>query len=416
MKKRAFILIVLAALLVCAAALADNIPVDSSVFRDARFLDYVKTLPGANDGILTPEEITDIFSIDVTGQNISDLSGIEVFTALESLNCGENNLTALDVSGLSKLVSLQCYENKLTTLKYPSSLKFLQCRDNQLPSLNVDNMNKLIDLTCQGNKFTSLDVSKCPELCWLVRNERRTADTCSDAHYWFYYKVEDSLSLYVDAGMKVIAGDFVSEHTGWPNMEYINETEITVHYPEAGSSSLIDPKLTVPEGKHYWVEDAAWLLLEGGSGEMTFEPGGTYYLGFFLEAEEKYAFPDTVKVTVINGELNGTPEVIEQQGFYLIKGAITVKMPPAGSGSDPAPGSDPGSTPGSDPAPGSDPGAAPGSESGMEEQVTLKKIKISKVTASSKKKIKVQWKKLSKKVRKQAKRSRSARTRASRRT
>ena len=74
-----------------------------------------------------------------------------------------------------------------------------------------------------------------------------------------------------------------------------------------------------------------------------------------------------------------------------------------GTGSNPGTGSEPGNDPGA--APGSEPGQQPGSDgqSGPEEQVTLKKIKISKVTAVSKKKVKVAWKKLSSKVRKKAK-------------
>ena len=77
-----------------------------------------------------------------------------------------------------------------------------------------------------------------------------------------------------------------------------------------------------------------------------------------------------------------------------VKRNVTVKAQWKDTGT----GTEPGTEPGTDP---SDPGAQV--DAGMEEQVTLKKIKISKVIASSKKKIKVQWKKLSKKVRKQAK-------------
>ena len=63
-----------------------------------------------------------------------------------------------------------------------------------------------------------------------------------------------------------------------------------------------------------------------------------------------------------------------------------------GTGSDPAPGADPGSAP----------GAGPG-DAGVAEQVTLKKIKIKRVVAVSKKKLMVEWKKLSSKDRKKIK-------------
>ena len=70
------------------------------------------------------------------------------------------------------------------------------------------------------------------------------------------------------------------------------------------------------------------------------------------------------------------------------------------TGSDPAPGADPGSAPGSDP--GSDPASDPGAAE-TNEQATLKKLKSVKLKAVSKKKIQVSWKKLSSKDRKKIK-------------
>ena len=72
---------------------------------------------------------------------------------------------------------------------------------------------------------------------------------------------------------------------------------------------------------------------------------------------------------------------------------------------DPEPDSEPNPDPQPDPQPAPGDGQpAPGGEAGQEEQVTLKKIKISKLSSPSKKKVKVEWKALSKKVRKKAKR------------
>ena len=68
------------------------------------------------------------------------------------------------------------------------------------------------------------------------------------------------------------------------------------------------------------------------------------------------------------------------------------------SDSDPVPGPQPDPQP----APG-DGQPGPDGPAGQEEQVTLKKIKISKISSPSKKKVKVEWKKLSSKVRKKAK-------------
>ena len=52
----------------------------------------------ANDDSVTTSNINTITSLDVSSQTISDLTGIEDFTALTNLDCSSNQLTSLDVS------------------------------------------------------------------------------------------------------------------------------------------------------------------------------------------------------------------------------------------------------------------------------------------------------------------------------
>ncbi|MDO4368838.1 MAG: fimbrillin family protein [Bacteroidales bacterium] len=51
----------------------------------------------------------------VENKNIGFLDGIEYFTALTSLECGENQLTSLDLSNNIDLQKLECWNNKLTS-------------------------------------------------------------------------------------------------------------------------------------------------------------------------------------------------------------------------------------------------------------------------------------------------------------
>jgi Leucine-rich repeat (LRR) protein len=51
-----------------------------------------------NDDSVTTSNIDTITSLNVNGQSISDLTGIEDFTALSILNCSSNELTSLDLS------------------------------------------------------------------------------------------------------------------------------------------------------------------------------------------------------------------------------------------------------------------------------------------------------------------------------
>ena len=75
-------------------------------FPDDNFRNWVLEQSYGKDGLLSPSEIADVTSIDVSGKSISDLTGIEYFAALTSLDCPSNNLTNLDLSKNTKLKNL----------------------------------------------------------------------------------------------------------------------------------------------------------------------------------------------------------------------------------------------------------------------------------------------------------------------
>ena len=99
------------------------------------------------------------FSEDMS---ISDLTGIEEFTALTELDCGGHQLTSLDVSMNTALTGLACGGNQLTSLDVSknTALTELFCSGNQLISLDVSKNTALTELYCSDNNLTSLDVSK----------------------------------------------------------------------------------------------------------------------------------------------------------------------------------------------------------------------------------------------------------------
>ena len=68
------------------------------------------------DNYVLTSNINNITSLNVSYSYISDLTGIEDFTALTSLYCYSNQLTSLDVSNNTALTSLYCYSNQLTSL------------------------------------------------------------------------------------------------------------------------------------------------------------------------------------------------------------------------------------------------------------------------------------------------------------
>lgn len=72
------------------------------------------------------------------------------------LCCGNEQLTALDVSRNPQLTELECYANQLTTLDVSrnTNLTRLHCYANQLATLNVSRNSKLTFLSCFDNRLT----------------------------------------------------------------------------------------------------------------------------------------------------------------------------------------------------------------------------------------------------------------------
>ena len=101
--------------------------------------------------------------------NISNLKGIEAFTALTQLGLDYNELTSLDISKNTALTELNCSGNQLTSLDVSknTALAYLNCSGNQLASLDVSKNTALTELYCFINQLTSLDLSKNTALTYF---------------------------------------------------------------------------------------------------------------------------------------------------------------------------------------------------------------------------------------------------------
>jgi len=113
------------------------------------------------DGRVITDNIDTVTYLNLAYRFISDLTGIEDFTALTSLRCNGNQLTSLDLSNNTALTNLVCRNNQLTSLDVSqnTALTSLLCDDNQLTSLDVSQNTALTRLECGYNQLTSLDVS-----------------------------------------------------------------------------------------------------------------------------------------------------------------------------------------------------------------------------------------------------------------
>lgn len=100
-------------------------------------------------------------SLDVGGKEISDLTGIEDFAALSSLNIANNTILTVDLSDNTLLNNLNVSNNQFTTIDISNlvELRVLDVSNNSLSEINTDSNLDLTVLNISDNLFTNLDVS-----------------------------------------------------------------------------------------------------------------------------------------------------------------------------------------------------------------------------------------------------------------
>ena len=174
-----------------AAFAAGYVEINETNFPDAKFRSFVKeNLDKNKDDILDAGEIAAVKKIEANVMGIKSLDGVGFFTALETLKCWDNELTALDVSKNTKLTSLSCSNNKLTALDVSKNteLTSLSCGFNKLTELDVSQNAKLENLHCEGEtlsymNLTKLDVSQNKALkklnCYGVKMEELNVRGCT---------------------------------------------------------------------------------------------------------------------------------------------------------------------------------------------------------------------------------------------
>ena len=125
------------------------------------FLNQYVKIDSNNDGEIQYSEALNIKQLNVSNGNILDLTGIEAFANLRSLDCSYNRLTSLNLSVLTQLEYLACVENQITTLNIDglAELRQLYCYRNSLTSLDLSSSNNWDALGCGSNRITSLDLS-----------------------------------------------------------------------------------------------------------------------------------------------------------------------------------------------------------------------------------------------------------------
>jgi len=164
-----------------------------TLIPDSNFEDKLIALEidkdGKNGKVLT-SSINKVIQLDISSTNISDLTGIQDFTSLTSLDCKYNKISTIDVSNNKSLRYLALHDNKLTSLNvtqnvnlfnlifsknqistidlsHNKDLHYLSCDNNLLSNLDISSNTQIESLWCGQNNLTTLDVSNQPNLLQL---------------------------------------------------------------------------------------------------------------------------------------------------------------------------------------------------------------------------------------------------------
>ena len=94
------------------------------------------------DGYLSPKELGEIKDINFSNCGIGDLTGLQYFDQLETLNCSSNSIKELDTSS-------------------SPNLKVLDCSVTQIEKLTVSENPELIDLDLEDDALRQRLIFSC---------------------------------------------------------------------------------------------------------------------------------------------------------------------------------------------------------------------------------------------------------------
>lgn len=178
---------------------AADVSVNAVNFPDNEFRGYiVSNVDTDGNGSLSATEIALVKSMNIKSRGVADLTGINYFTALQTLNCSGNKLTSVSLDANTDLTYLNISNNDLASLTVAKNtrLETLMCDGNKLTSLDLTADTLLNSVDVSGNDLSSLDVSKCSKLTVLnVSDNLCTAlDLSGNSLLNFLYCSENQLT------------------------------------------------------------------------------------------------------------------------------------------------------------------------------------------------------------------------------
>lgn len=116
------------------------------------------------NGEIEETEAAIITGLVISNSQISDATGLESFTNLESLLLDNNSLGSIDLSPFTDLKFLFVGQNQLTSIDLSPlvNLQSFGCESNELTEIDFSNLPELLEVNCSDNLLEELDFSLNP--------------------------------------------------------------------------------------------------------------------------------------------------------------------------------------------------------------------------------------------------------------
>lgn len=140
---------------------------------------------GIVNGQVLTSDVANITELAIEGSpNMTDLTGIEDFTSLETLTVTSTSITALDLSSNTQLHTLICPNNMLSTLNVSSNTLLETLLVGNAADLFPKNEIVEIDLSNNPN-IKTIDASLIPELTKInLKNGNNNEDMTINISMW----------------------------------------------------------------------------------------------------------------------------------------------------------------------------------------------------------------------------------------
>lgn len=191
---------------------------------------------GVLDGKVLKSRVESTENLYFNGGLVTDLTGLEYFKNLKSLDCSATNystpskLTKLDISALKNLTYLDCSYNNITTLDTSNnlSLEILSVTKNKISKVDLTRNTALKSLDIRQNPLVELNVTKNTALVTLSGSETgiKTLDVSNNTNLQ-YLGVERNDLKILDLSKNTKLGSLYCEFNDLRTLDVSKNTLLT---------------------------------------------------------------------------------------------------------------------------------------------------------------------------------------------